>query len=159
MSLTVSFLALPPSNLQLSSKNRWFLNFDIFDCQDTAFILLFQLSPNPRELLLPKRKGEEGNMWLSALWCVWGSVNSVWFPWKTAEKHEAGELCKCFTLMSVVQVKSKPACLAQQAPPWNSLFRLFSCVATRNLRRTKGEWSFELTHTLLETFIHFLLNI
>lgn len=40
--------------------------------------------------------------------------------------------------MSVVQVKPKPASVALQAPPWNSLLRLFSCVATRSVHKTKG---------------------
>lgn len=68
-----------------------------------------------------------------------GSSNSVWFPWKTSEKYGDEELCECSASMSVVQVKSKPACVALQAPPWSSWFRLFSCVATRNVARTKGE--------------------
>lgn len=45
--------------------------------------------------------------------------------------------------MSVVQVKSKPASVALQAPPWNSLFRLFLCGVTRNEQVTKGERSWK----------------
>ncbi|XP_041853610.1 E3 ubiquitin-protein ligase Siah1 isoform X1 [Melanotaenia boesemani] len=68
---------------------------------------------------------------------------AVWFLWKRPEKCGTEGLHKCFTSMSVVQVKSKPASVALQAPPWNSLFRLFSCVATRNDHTNKEVHTFQ----------------
>lgn len=79
--------------------------------------------------------------------CVWGSSNTVWFPWKRPEKYGAKGAYKCLTSMSVVQVKSKPASISLQAPPWNSLLRLFSCVATRSVHRTKGITLKTVKHT------------
>lgn len=78
---------------------------------------------------------------------VWGSSNTVWFPWKRPEKYGAKGAYKCLTSMSVVQVKSKPASISPQAPPWNSLLRLFSCVATRSVHRTKGITLKTVKHT------------
>ncbi len=127
------------------------LSISVCPCMDTALILSLQLSLDPHELMLPKRGDQEEEMWSSVLWCVLGSSNSVWFPWKRPEKYGAEVLRECSTPMSLVQVKSKPASVALQAPPWNSLFRLFSCVATRSVHRAKGEWAFQRQRTWRST--------
>lgn len=106
---------------------------------ETDLILSLQLSLDPHKLLLAKWGTRREKCDFFVLWCVLGSSKSVLFPWKIPAKHGAEGLCEHSTLMSVVQVKSKPACLALQAPPWNSLFRLFSCVAARNVHRIEGE--------------------
>ncbi|XP_022605739.1 E3 ubiquitin-protein ligase SIAH1 isoform X1 [Seriola dumerili] len=52
-------------------------------------------------------------------------------------------LHECSTPMSLVQVNLKPVSVALQAPPWNSLFRLFSCVAKRSVNRTEEVPTFQ----------------
>ncbi|XP_042352434.1 E3 ubiquitin-protein ligase Siah1 isoform X1 [Plectropomus leopardus] len=78
------------------------------------------------------------------LFCgVFWAAAAAWFPWKRPEKYGDEGLRERSTPMSLVQVKSKPASVALQAPPWNSLFRLFSCVATRSVHRTKEVPTFQ----------------
>lgn len=94
--------------------------------------------PQPSWTCSSQMGEQEDETWSCVLSCVWGSSNTVWFPWKRPEKYGAKGAYKCFTSMSVVQVKSKLASVSLQAPPWNSLLRLFPCVATRSVHRTKG---------------------
>ncbi|XP_075938251.1 E3 ubiquitin-protein ligase Siah1 isoform X1 [Anarhichas minor] len=71
---------------------------------------------------------------------LWAAA-TVRFPWKRPEKYGDEGLRE--RSMSLVQVKPKPASVALQAPPWNSWFRLFSCVATRSVHGTKEVPTFQ----------------
>ncbi|KAM4572517.1 E3 ubiquitin-protein ligase Siah1 isoform 1-T1 [Odontesthes bonariensis] len=74
---------------------------------------------------------------------VFRATAAVWFPWKRPEKCGTEGLHKPSSSMSAVQVKSKPASVALQPPPWSSVFRLFSCVATRNVHAAKEVPTFQ----------------
>ncbi|XP_054476290.1 E3 ubiquitin-protein ligase Siah1 isoform X1 [Anoplopoma fimbria] len=88
--------------------------------------------------------GGSGRKKCDPLFCgVFWAAATVWFPWKRPEKYDDEGLRECFTPMPLVQEKSKPASVALQAPPWNSWFRLFSCVATSCVHRTKEVPTFQ----------------
>lgn len=95
--------------------------------------------PAPPELMLPK--WGNGREKCDPLPCgvFWAAVR---FPWKRQKKYGDEGPREGSTPTSVGQVKSKPASVALQAPPWNSRSGLFPCVATRSVRRAEGERAF-----------------
>lgn len=119
------------------------LSISVRRCLDTALILSLQLSPDPHELMLPEwgTERKKCDPLFCGVFCAAAATER--FPWKKPEKYGVEGPRERSTRMSPVQVKSKPASVALQAPPWNSLFRLFSCVATRSVHRTKGEWAYQ----------------
>ncbi|XP_056273062.1 E3 ubiquitin-protein ligase Siah1 isoform X1 [Pseudoliparis swirei] len=70
----------------------------------------------------------------------WAAVR---FPWKRQKKYGDEGPREGSTPTSVGQVKSKPASVALQAPPWNSWSGLFPCVATRSVRRAEEVTTFQ----------------
>lgn len=94
-------------------------------------------------MLTPPRWGERRKKY-DPLFCgVFRAAATVCgFHGKGQRNNGTEGLRECSTPMSVVQVNLKPAKVALHAPPWNSLFRLCSCIARRSVNRTEGEGAF-----------------